>query len=87
MSVSDWKRWLDHFLIALVFLVFAGFVWFVFSVTGAFIGIPLGYKLWLRLWLPLFQPALGILMAGALLSGVWGWLEKRHSRNRDHQQN
>ncbi len=77
MTSSDLKRWLDNLLIAIVFLVFAGFVWFVFSVTGAFVGIPLGYKLWMQLWLPLFQPALGILMAGAVLSGVWGWLAKR----------
>ncbi len=79
MTSSDLKRWLDNFLIAIVFLVFAGFVWFVFSVTGAFVGIPLGYKLWMRLWLPLFQPALAILMAGAVVSGVWAWLEKRRS--------
>ncbi|MCJ2543942.1 hypothetical protein [Thermostichus vulcanus] len=81
MTSSDFKRWLDNVLVAIVFLVFAGFVWFVFSVTGAFAGIPLGYKLWMRLWLPLFQPALGILMAGALLSGVWGWWEKRRQRS------
>jgi hypothetical protein len=82
MSLSTWKRWLDSFLIALALLMFAGFVWFVFSVTAAFFGITLGYKLWLRLWLPWFQPLLGILTAGALLSGVWSWL----SRHRDHQQ-
>ncbi|MFS8868547.1 hypothetical protein [Synechococcus sp. H65.1] len=87
MKVSSWKRWLDSFLIALALLMFAGFVWFVFSVIAAFFGILLGYKLWLRLWLPLFQPLLGLLVASALLSGVWSWLEKRWSRNPDHQQN
>ncbi|MDX2273223.1 MAG: hypothetical protein NW237_14920 [Cyanobacteriota bacterium] len=77
MTLQSLKNLLDRLLIANIFLVFGGFVWFVFSVSGAFLGIPLGYKLWIQLWLPLFQPALGILMAGAIVSGLASWWLKR----------
>ncbi|NJK63853.1 MAG: hypothetical protein HC921_15240 [Synechococcaceae cyanobacterium SM2_3_1] len=71
------QQWLNAFLIANLFLVAFGFGWFVLSVSGAFMGIPLGYRLWSQLWYPMFQPALGILMAGALISGIWSWVAKR----------
>ena len=76
-SVEKARELLNNLLVADVMVVFFGFSWFVFSVSGAFMGIPLGYNLWLKLWYPLFQPALGILMAGALISGAWGWWAKR----------
>lgn len=71
------RQLINTLLMANVMVVTFGFLWFVIAVSGALIGSPLGYQLWIRLWLPLFQPALGILMAGALVSGVWGWWAKR----------
>jgi hypothetical protein len=77
MSAESLRKLLNNILVADILVVMAGFVWFVFSATGTFLGIPLGYKLWSQLWLPLFQPALGILMAGALISGIWGWIARK----------
>lgn len=34
---------------------------------------------WLKLWPFVFQPAIGILMAGALVSGGLGWLREQQS--------
>jgi hypothetical protein len=45
--------------------------------VGRSTGIPLGLDLWYKLWEPVFTPALGILMAGALISGALGWINKR----------
>eukprot|EP00899_Mesostigma_viride_P007105 jgi/Mesvir1/16396/Mv18134-RA.1 len=39
------------------------------------------YKQWVALWNPLFQPAIGALMAGALVSGAIGFM----SSNKDKQ--
>ena len=62
--------WLDLFLVADVFVVILGFIWFAAAVVGKSIGIPLGWDIWYQLWQPLFNPAIGILFAGAFLS--WG---------------
>jgi hypothetical protein len=70
---------LNRILIAALFLSLAGFGWFVIAVSGAFMGIPLGYKLWTQLWVPLFQPALGLLMAGAIASGIGSWMRRQRS--------
>lgn len=32
---------------------------------------------WMPLWPFVFQPAIGVLMAGALVSGGWGWLKDK----------
>lgn len=79
MSGTGVKQWLDRVLIGVVCVVMAGFGLFVLSISAAFLGFPQGYSLWARLWYPLFQPALGILMLGALVSGLWGWLMKQRS--------
>ncbi len=83
MSLERLRQWINNFLIADLLVVVFGFSWFVFSVSGAFMGIPLGYNTWSKLWVPLFQPALGILMAGALISGLWGWIAKKIEQRQD----
>jgi len=71
-------RWLDRLLVLDVFVVILGFFWFALGLVGELTGLPLGYHLWLALWMPLFQPAIGILMGGALMSWcfkkVYRWL-------------
>jgi hypothetical protein len=62
--------WLNRLLVADVFLVIFGFFWFAIAVAGRSFGVPLGFDLWYKLWQPLFNPAIGILFLGALLS--WG---------------
>ncbi|WP_044291326.1 hypothetical protein [Rivularia sp. PCC 7116] len=68
---------LNTVLVADVFLVLISFGWFVIAVIGRSTGIPLGLDLWYRLWEPLFTPAIGVLMAGALLSGITSWVSRK----------
>ncbi len=75
--MDKWINRLDQMLIAIVFVVILSFIWFIFAVSGAFVGINLGYRLWIQLWLPLFQPALGLLMAAALGNWAVRWLRNR----------
>jgi hypothetical protein len=68
--------WLNRLLVADVFLVLFGFLWFAIAVVGRSVGIPLGFDLWYKLWQPLFNPAIGILFLGAILS----WLVTKISQ-------
>jgi hypothetical protein len=68
--------WLNRLLVADVFLVIFGFLWFAIAVVGRYIGVPLGFDIWYKLWQPLFNPALGILFLGAILS----WLINKLSQ-------
>jgi hypothetical protein len=65
--------WFDRLLIADVFLVMFGFFWFAIALVGRYVGIPLGWEIWYKLWQPVFNPAIGILFLGALVS----WLGKK----------
>jgi hypothetical protein len=69
--------WLNKALLADVFLVFFFFAWFVAAVVGDRFSFNLGLDLWQQLWMPLIQPALGIVMAGAILSGVVSKFQKK----------
>jgi hypothetical protein len=69
--------WLNQLLVLDVFLVLLSFLWLAIAVIGRSIGLPLGLDLWYRLWEPVFTPAIGILMAGAVLSGLISWVSKR----------
>ncbi len=62
--------WLNRFLLINVFMVFFFFSWFMVALAGESFHVHLGLKLWQSLWQPLIQPVLGIVMAGAITSGV-----------------
>ena len=74
-------RWLNQFLMLDVFLVLLSFFWLAIAVIGRSLGIPLGLDLWYRLWEPVFTPAIGLLMAGALVSGLINQISKRLNSN------
>lgn len=76
---EQFVKWLNRILIFDVFLVIAGFLWFAVAVIGESTGIPLGFKLFQQLWLPLFNPAISILIAGAILSWVINKIQERWS--------
>lgn len=77
-------KWLNTALMWNLFFVLLCFGWFAIALVGRAAKVPLGLDLWLSLWTPVVQPALGILMAGALISGASSWLMKRlHSLGRD----
>ena len=62
--------WINRLLMADVFIVMLGFLWFAIAVVGRYLNIPLGFDLWYRLWIPVFNPAIGILFLGAF--ATWG---------------
>ncbi|HEY9642063.1 MAG TPA: hypothetical protein V6C57_16365 [Coleofasciculaceae cyanobacterium] len=70
-------EWLNLALMVNLFLVLFSFFWLAIAVVGHSFGLALGLELWYKLWQPVFTPAIGILMAGAILSGVAGWIRKR----------
>jgi Mn2+/Fe2+ NRAMP family transporter len=74
------RRLVDLVLVADVFLVLAGAAFFAVAVVlhGQHQDAPL--ELFERLWQPLFTPAIGLLMAAALLSGGLGWWQRRGQR-------
>ncbi len=63
-----------------VFLVLAGALWFLAAVVLHSQGVEAPLQLFQRLWEPLFTPAIGLLMAAALLSGALGWWQRRGQR-------
>lgn len=71
--------WLNRILVADVFLVLLGFIWFAIAVIGRYLNIPLGFELWYRLWTPVFNPAIGILFLGAFCT----WTINKISRQFD----
>ncbi len=72
-------NWLNIVLMADVFFVLLSFFWLAIALVGRSIGVPLGFDLWYSLWEPVFTPAIGILMAGAILTGMINWISKRLS--------
>jgi NhaP-type Na+/H+ or K+/H+ antiporter len=68
---------LDRLLVADVFLVLAGALWFVVAVLLHSRGVEAPLRLFQKLWEPLFTPAIGLLMAAALVSGLLGWWQRR----------
>jgi len=80
-----WKVWLDRLLVLDVFLVLAGAGWFAGGVIASSQGIEAPLKLFQQLWDPLFTPAIGLLIASALVSGIASWWQRRGPQaNRDN---
>jgi len=63
-----------------VFFILLCFAWFAIAVVGRSAGVALGLDVWYSLWTPVMQPAIGILMAGAILSGITSWVSNRLNR-------
>lgn len=76
---EQFVTWLNRFLVIDVFVVILGFLWFAIAVAGRSVGIALGLNLWHQLWMPVFNPAIGILILGAILS----WLISKISQKFD----
>ncbi|MEB3275523.1 MAG: hypothetical protein VKM92_01035 [Cyanobacteriota bacterium] len=74
------KGALDSLLVVDVFVVIAGALWFGVAVLLHSQQIEAPLNLFQRLWEPLFTPAIGLLMAAALLSGALGWWQRRGQR-------
>ncbi|MEL7053584.1 MAG: hypothetical protein AAGM45_17610 [Cyanobacteria bacterium J06588_5] len=68
---------LNTLLMIDLFFVLFSFVWFAIALLGRATNINLGFDLWYSLWDPVIMPAIGILMAGALVSGISSWVSKK----------
>lgn len=71
---------IDRLLVLNVFLVLAGALWFALAVALHSQEVEAPLELFQRLWEPLFTPAITVLMAASLLSGVLGWWQRRGQR-------
>ena len=72
-----WKLWLDRLLVMDVFLVLAGAGWFGIAIVASSQGVEAPLHLFQQLWDPLFTPAIGLLIASALVSGIASWWQRR----------
>jgi hypothetical protein len=73
-QISRIISWILVFDLGLVLLSFG---WFLAAVIGRSMNFDLGLDLWYSLWNPLILPAISLLMAGAIASGIVGWISKR----------
>lgn len=74
------KGAVDTVLVIDVFVVIVGAVWFGLAVALQSQQVEAPLQLFQRLWEPLFTPAIGLLMAAALVSGAAGWWQRRGRR-------
>ena len=63
-------KWINLALVTDFFVVLFAFFWLAIAVAGHALKLPLGLDLWYKLWTPVFTPAIGILMAGTIISGA-----------------
>lgn len=71
------SRTISWILVVDLGLVLVAFAWFLAAVVGRSLNLNLGLDLWYSLWNPLILPALSVLMAGAIASGVVGWIGRK----------
>jgi hypothetical protein len=74
------RELVDRLLVADVFLVLAGALWFAVAVVLHSWHRDRALEIFQRLWQPLFTPAISLLMGAALLSGALGWWQRRWPR-------
>ena len=67
-------------LVANVFLVIAGALWFLTAVVLLNQGLEQPLILFQRLWEPLFLPAISLMLVTTVISGLAGWLKTRLKR-------
>ncbi len=72
--------WLNKALMIDLFLVFFFFAWFVLAIIAEQLHLHFGLSVWHFLWQPVIQPVLGIMMAGAILSGIMSKFQSEISK-------
>ncbi|DBB12068.1 TPA: hypothetical protein ACH3X3_006181 [Trebouxia sp. C0006] len=78
--IGSLKQTVDKVLIADFFFVLLALAWLAAGVgeKSTFNSTKL-LDAWYPLWMLVFQPAIGVLMLGALVSGAAGWLKTKSS--------
>jgi TRAP-type C4-dicarboxylate transport system permease small subunit len=59
----------NNLLTANIFFILLVFGWLLVALSGEALHVNLGWQIWQSLWMPVFQPAISILIAGAI--GQW----------------
>lgn len=72
--ISQWISWI---LVVDLGVVLIAFGWFLAAVLGKSFRLNLGLELWYSLWNPLILPAISVLMAGAIASGIVSWIGQK----------
>ena len=81
------KATLDRLLVADFFAVLAALAWLGAGLAEkAAFGSTRLVDAWMPLWPLLWQPLIGVLMAGALVSGGAGWLASKQQEQQQQQQ-
>jgi TRAP-type C4-dicarboxylate transport system permease small subunit len=75
--VEKFVNGINTLLMVNLFFVLFCFAWLVASLVGRQLSIPLGFDIWYSLWPMVIQPAIGILMAGSILTGLVSQIRKR----------
>ena len=78
---SSLKDNLDKFLIGDFFFVCFSLAWLGVGVLLQGSGWSTLLDAWFPLWPLVWQPAIGILMAGALINGAWAWVADKMKQN------
>jgi hypothetical protein len=79
---TQFSQGLNLFLMLNLFFVLFAFLWLVAGLLGRSAQINLGLDLWMSLWPSVFQPSIGILMTGALVSGLSTWVSNKWAARR-----
>ncbi|DBA89740.1 TPA: hypothetical protein ACH3X2_004620 [Trebouxia sp. C0005] len=78
--ISSLKQTVDKVLIADFFFVLLALGWLAAGVgEKSTLNSTKLLDAWYPLWMLVFQPAIGVLMLGALVSGAAGWLKNKSS--------
>lgn len=75
--IEQVSRIISWILVVDLGVVLISFGWFLAAVAGRSMNLALGLDLWYSLWNPLILPAISILMAGAIASGIVSWFARR----------
>ncbi|HEY9764443.1 MAG TPA: hypothetical protein V6D07_18090 [Trichocoleus sp.] len=75
------NRIISWVLVVDLFVVLTAFAWFMAAVLGKSMNVNLGLDLWYSLWNPFILPAISVLMAGSIASGVVGWIGKKFGQD------
>lgn len=67
----------DRLLVADVFLVLGGTGWLLVAVLLHSRAVDAPLELFKTLWEPLFTPAIGLLIAASLISGLLSWWQRQ----------
>ncbi|MFN3925881.1 MAG: hypothetical protein ACK4QL_00845 [Pseudanabaenaceae cyanobacterium] len=69
--------WINKILLVDVLLVFLFFIWFVVATIADLMHMNLGLPIWQSLWTPVIQPAIGLVMLGAIVVGISGRVKRK----------